>query len=106
MFTMRRCDNCLYRYIPAVLQPCADCGSCYEYDNWEPNEELIEMVYVERVYEIVKGECAGLDSIYEDYIIKLVGEYGLEALRQHNLIEGCGILNGRKLYVLCDKKED
>lgn len=64
------------------------------------------VLLVRYVYAIVSYECAKLDSIYEDYIVKLVGESGLGALLKHNLVEGCGILNGRKLYVLCDKKED
>lgn len=39
-----------------------------------------------------------LDAVYEDYIIKLVGEHGLSALLKHRLIEPCGIVNGRNLY--------
>ena len=53
---------------------------------------------------LLKNECKDLDSIYEDYIIRLVGESGLNALKEANLIEGCGILNNRRLYVLLDKK--
>ena len=58
---------------------------------------------MEYIYEAVRLECANLDSVYEDYIIDLVGRTGLKALLHHNLLETCGVVNGRQLYVLCDK---
>lgn len=61
--------------------------------------------YVDYVYGIVESECKGMDSIYEDYIEHLVGISGLEALRAWGLVETCGVIGGRQLYVLCDKKE-
>lgn len=54
--------------------------------------------------EIVKKACDGMDSVYEDYIEHLVGVLGLHILREFNLIESCGVINGRQLYVLVDKK--
>ena len=60
--------------------------------------------YVDYVYNIVKLECTDLDSIYKDYIIRLVGVYGFNALYFEKLIESCGVVNGRRLYVLLDKK--
>lgn len=53
------------------------------------------------VYEIVETECEGFDAIYEDYIIRLVGEEGLRILREDRLVESCGVVNGRQLYALC-----
>ena len=64
---------------------------------------VVDSGYVEYVYELVKMESAELDAIYEDFITHLVGNYGLLALRDHKLIEACGIVNGRQLYVLCPK---
>ena len=61
--------------------------------------------YVDHVYHIVEMDSKGLDSIYEDHIRRLVGDFGLFALVKHNLVESCGVINGRKLYVLCEKKE-
>ena len=61
--------------------------------------------FVDFVYEVVKNETIGLDSVYRDYIVNLVGVMGLNALIEHKLVEGCGIVNGRKLYVLCDRSE-
>ena len=64
-----------------------------------------ERVYTRFVYEIIKTESTGLDSIYEDFIQHCVGIYGLNALLETDLLESCGVVNGRKLYVLLDWKE-
>lgn len=61
------------------------------------------MKYVDYVYDIVRLDCEGMDSVYKDYIIQMVGVYGFNALLKHNLLESCGVVNGRQLYVLCDK---
>ena len=55
------------------------------------------------IYEIVRNESTGFDAIYENYIVELVGVDGLEILRRNRLIETCGIVNGRQLYVLIQK---
>ena len=56
------------------------------------------------LYKIVKEETEGLDAVYEDYIMNLVGEDGLLILRMNRLIEFCGSINGRKLYTLVEKE--
>lgn len=61
------------------------------------------MKYVDYVYSILKADTEGLDSIYEDYIVKRVGKLGLEELKKAGLIETCGVLNCRRLYVLVSK---
>lgn len=93
------------------------CTKCWEESGLDyeiKNEEPIKMSslkdyytrpFVDLVYDTVKLESEGLDSIYRDYIINLVGVMGLNALIEYKLVEGCGIINGRKLYVLCDKTE-
>ena len=60
------------------------------------------MRYVDYYYEIVIEECAALDSIYEDYIEFLVGIRGLLELIKNGCLESCGVVNGRRLYVLVD----
>ena len=92
------------------------CKDCWKQSGLEykiKKEESIEMTnlkdfytlpFVDLVYETVRFETLGLDSIYKDYIINLVGITGLNALIEHKLVEGCGIVNGRKLYVLCDRE--
>ena len=62
------------------------------------------MTYLDKVYDTVKAETEGFDAIYEDYICNLVGDAGLEALIKNKLLETCGVVNGRQLYVLCEKK--
>ena len=59
--------------------------------------------YVDHVYEIVRLETVELDSVYGNYIQRIVGTFGLNALLDANLLESCGIVNGRQLYVLCEK---
>ena len=61
--------------------------------------------YVDKVYDVVKFESVGMDAIYDDYIIHLVGILGLNLLREHRLVESCGEINGRTLYTLCRKEE-
>lgn len=58
------------------------------------------MTYEDFVYMTVKADCEGLDSIYEDYIVNLVGKYGLQALEAYGKLEVCGVVNRRQLYVL------
>lgn len=63
-------------------------------------------MYVNYIYNIVEDDTRGFDAVYEDHIINLVGTSGLEELKKARLVETCGTMNGRQLYVLCrDKKE-
>lgn len=58
---------------------------------------------LEKIYKHLKEHTEGLDAVYEDYIIQEVGLVGLEALKKNHLVESCGSVNGRPLYVLCDE---
>lgn len=91
---------------------CTDCWKNAVQIEIEPNKkETIEMVnetkvtYADCVYEVIKDECEGMDAIYEDYIVSLVGNCGLAALKRAGLVEGCGSINCRQLYVLCERKK-
>lgn len=59
---------------------------------------------VDQVYETVKEVFNDMDAIYEDYLIYLVGFEGFYILIENRLLETCGVVNGRQLYALCDKK--
>lgn len=61
------------------------------------------MNYLKYIYFTLKAETFNLDSIYEDYIIQLIGTTGLEELKKANLIESCGIVNERQLYTIVSK---
>lgn len=63
------------------------------------------MRYVDFVYEIVKNESRNWDALYQDFILEMVGVMGMDALLEHKLIETCGVVNGRQLYVLCEKEK-
>lgn len=65
-------------------------------------DQYEDELYVYHIYNIVKSECAGMDAIYSDYIQQIVGIHGLHALLEARLLEGCGTVNGRQLYVLCE----
>lgn len=62
-------------------------------------------MYADYVYEIIKNEGRNWDALYQDFILEMVGVMGMEALLENNLIESCGVVNGRQLFVLCDKKK-
>lgn len=59
--------------------------------------------FANSVYELVKYECKDLDAIYEDYILKLVGKHGFNALLEHGFIESCGVINNRRLYTILER---
>ena len=61
------------------------------------------MRYVDYVYDIIKEDCVDMDAIYKDHIIRLVGYSGFDALCEERLLESCGVVHDRTLYVLCDK---
>lgn len=63
------------------------------------------MGYVDYVYDILKNESRNWDALYQDYVLELIGVIGMQALIENKLIETCGVINGRQLYVLCDKKD-
>lgn len=60
----------------------------------------IDLLYAQYAYETVKQHAVGFDSVYEDYILELVGSEGLRALKEFHFIEDCGVVNLRQLYVL------
>ena len=57
-------------------------------------KDLIEAFYR------VKNNTEDFDAVYEDYIIQLIGEEWFRILKEEKLIETCGVINGRQLYVL------
>lgn len=63
---------------------------------------LVDRMFAEHVYMILKEDSKGMDAIYEDYILHMVGTVGLFALKDYKLVETCGIVNGRQLYALVD----
>ena len=58
------------------------------------------MEFVDKLYDILKEESEGLDAIYENHIIDVIGRRGLQILFENGMIVICGARNGRRLYVL------
>lgn len=63
-------------------------------------------MYADYVYEILRDETEGLETLYEDHIIELVGVNGLNALLYHKMLNVCGEENGNKLYKLAPAQFD
>lgn len=54
----------------------------------------------EVLYSIVQAAGRGMDALYEDFIIHLVGEKGFQVLRARKNLLTCGSIDGRNLYTL------
>jgi hypothetical protein len=70
-------------------------------DKGEVKEQRYKMKdYAEYVCKKLQSEVQGLDAIYEDYIIRVIGEEGFELLREKKYLNTCGSIGGRNLYTL------
>ena len=61
-------------------------------------------MYIDHLYNIIKEESEGFDTIYSDYIIHLIGMNGFWAMKSSGYLELCGSKDGRELYTLVEKK--
>lgn len=68
-----------------------------------PNVNLEESICSRILFKKVLSECSNLDSVYEDYLIHLVGVLGFACLKDAGFLETCGVVNGRQLYTLVNK---
>ena len=68
--------------------------------SWDYVLTGVKLVNPDNIYDTVKVNTNGLDAIYEDYIIELVGADGLGVLLRDGLLESCGVVDGRQLYTL------
>lgn len=50
--------------------------------------------------QLLKTAYPQAEAIYEDAIIRICGMEGLMILRESRLIEGCDIIEGRRLYAV------
>lgn len=51
-------------------------------------------------YNLLRETYTQAEALYEDTIVKCVGWVGLQSMRTERLIEGCGMIDGRKLYAM------
>lgn len=59
----------------------------------------------EQVYKIIEEVFVNEDTICDEYILYLVGFEGYYALIENDLIEKCGEIDGRSMYVLRNKNK-
>lgn len=59
----------------------------------------------ELLHEIIYGYSRGMDAVYEDYVIYLIGQEGFDILRRNKVLESCGSIDGRNLYTVKEYKE-
>lgn len=76
-----------------------------KYVKAESKMEKVMGKNVKYIYNVVKQDCDCLDSVYEDYLIHIVGTYGVNLLKENGLLESRGVINGRQLYVIIEAKE-
>lgn len=55
---------------------------------------------LELFHEIIRGCSRGMDAVYEDYILYLIGQEGFDMLRENHILEYCGSIGDRKLYTV------
>jgi hypothetical protein len=70
-------------------------------NDWR-NDLYYNEPYIDHIYSVIKLETSEMDAIYGDYIKQLIGVFGFNSLYSCKLIESCGVVNGRQLFVLCD----
>lgn len=75
------------------------------YDNGEITEAK-EDVDFDEIYSIVEFFTDGVDAVYEDFIIAIVGEPGFKMLRKSGCLELCGSNYGRNLYTLHKREKN
>lgn len=64
----------------------------------EKTHQSINAILLDAYYRDMWCEFSNIDTLYEDYIIHLIGTKGLNMLRDHGRIELCGEIYGRRLY--------
>ena len=54
--------------------------------------------YIAHIHCIMLIESTNLDAVHEDFILKLVGKFGLNDLKACGLIEPLDTVNGKQMY--------
>lgn len=62
------------------------------------NKDIVKDL--KRFHEIVAGCSRGMDAVYEDYVLFLIGQEGFDMLRKNHILEPCGSIDGRNLYTV------
>lgn len=62
------------------------------------NKDIVKDL--KRYHEILVGCSRGMDAVYEDYVLFLIGQEGFDMLRKNHILESCGSIDGRNLYTV------
>lgn len=60
--------------------------------------------YILHIRNIVKLETSDMDAIYKEHIIQMIGVFGFNDLIKYGCLESCGVIDGRRLYVITDQR--
>ena len=60
--------------------------------------------YVEYVYEIIKNKTEGMDTIYKDYIIQIVGVHGFNALHGGKIVRRMRFCQSQRIVCISGSK--
>lgn len=72
---------------------CADDGRITE-------ETQLLVKDLDLFHEIIAGYARGMDVVYGDYVIYLIGQEGFDMLRENHILESCGSIEGRDLFTV------
>lgn len=65
-----------------------------------PNYKYIDILRAEKFHIELKKRAGLAEFVAEEAIINELGAEALYQLKKHNLIECCGVLNGKKMYAI------
>lgn len=100
------CTSCKHALLDDTEEPCAECldNATNLYSSrpvkWERGKMTVDQAY-DILNNYTKGERV---SIYEKYIIDIVGEDMLKALKDKGYLEKWGSAFGKDLYMLVERK--
>ena len=100
------CTSCKHALLDDTEEPCAECldNTANLYSNrpvkWERGKMTVDQAY-DILYDYTRGERV---SIYEKYIISIVGEDMFKALKDKEYLEKFGSAFGKDLYMLVERK--
>ena len=100
------CAACRHALLDDTKEPCVECldNTTNLYSsrpvNWERGKMTVDQAY-DILNNYTKDEQV---SIYEKYIINIVGEGMFKALKDKGYLEKCGSAFGKDQYVLVERK--
>lgn len=76
-----------------------EAAHCMTYEEYKEYKDQQSKQAHEAMRDL-KGMYPKIEALYEDTIREVVGEKFLVLFRKLNMIESCGVIEGRKLYAI------